>query len=354
MAYPTVVMVTTVKREVRTIESSWSTPQFLEALLLALKGDGPALSTTPLSTNEVDSRVALVVTTSGSTGNPKSVLLSANSLIANARATHKFLGASSGERWSLLLPTSHIAGLNVLIRSIELGTEPVGVDSKADYSAIVPTQLHRALNGDKALLEHLKNCKAVLIGGGPLDQSLKDSGANSGINIVTTYGMTETSGGVVYNGAPIEGISLEIQNERIAIKGPQIALGYLSGEFPIHDGWFQTNDYGTFENGSLKVIGRIDDQIISGGEKISLSAIENFLQNEFSSPEIVAFARLDKEWGEKLCIATTQDIALDALQERLKGKFGAHASPKELIKVSAIPYLGIGKPDRKKLADDNA
>jgi O-succinylbenzoic acid--CoA ligase len=347
-------MVTTVKREVLTIESSWSTPQFLEALLLALKSDGPALSTSSLSTNEVDSRVALVVTTSGSTGNPKSVLLSANSLIANARATHKFLGASSGERWSLLLPTSHIAGLNVLIRSIELGTEPVGVDGNADYSAIVPTQLHRALNGDGALLEHLKNCKAVLIGGGPLDQLLKDSGVNSGINIVTTYGMTETSGGVVYNGAPIEGISLEIQNERIAIKGPQVALGYLNGEFPFHDGWFHTNDYGTFENGSLKVIGRIDDQIISGGEKISLSAIENFLQNEFSSPEIVAFARSDKEWGEKLCIATTQDIALDALQERLKGKFGAHASPKELIKVSAIPYLGIGKPDRKKLADDNA
>ena len=266
MAYPTVVMVSTVKREVRTIDSSWSTPQFLEALLLALKGDGAALSTTPLDTDEVDARVALVITTSGSTGNPKSVLLSANSLIANARATHKFLGASSGERWSLLLPTTHIAGLNVLIRSIELGTEPVGVDSKADYSAMVPTQLHRALNGDDALLGHLKNCKAVLVGGGPLDQSLKESGTKSGINIITTYGMTETSGGIVYNGVPIEGVSVEIQNERIALKGPQIALGYLNGEFPIHDGWFQTNDYGTFENGSLKVIGRIDDQIIDSAD----------------------------------------------------------------------------------------
>ena len=354
MAYPTVVMVSTVKRKVRTIESSWSTPQFLEALLLALKGDGPALSTTPLDLTEIDSRTALVVTTSGSTGNPKSVLLSAQSLIANARATHKFLGASSGERWSLLLPTSHIAGLNILIRSIELGTEPVGVESQADYSAIVPTQLHRALNGDATLLSHLKQCKAVLVGGGPLGSELHKEASNSGINVITTYGMTETSGGVIYNGAPIDGVSVEIQDGRIALKGPQVALGYLNGEYPINNGWFLTNDYGSIENGILKVSGRFDDQIISGGEKISLSAIENFLQSEFASLEIVAFAKSDKEWGEKLCIATTQSIDLNDLQGRLRGKFGAHASPKELIKVSAIPYLGIGKPDRKKLADDNA
>jgi O-succinylbenzoic acid--CoA ligase len=322
--------------------------------VLALKGDGPALSTTPLNVTEIDSRIALVVTTSGSTGNPKSVLLSAQSLIANARATHKFLGASSGERWSLLLPTSHIAGVNILIRSIELGTEPVGVESQADYSAIVPTQLHRALNGDIQLLEHLKGCKAVLVGGGPLDSELHKEATGSGINLITTYGMTETSGGVIYNGTAIDGISAEIQEGRIALKGPQVALGYLSGDFPINEGWFLTNDFGSIENGIVRVTGRSDDQIISGGEKISLSAVENFLQTEFAHPEIVAFATPDREWGAKLCIATTQSLALEQLQQKLKQKFGAHASPKELIKVSAIPYLGIGKPDRKKLADDHA
>ena len=106
--------------------------------------------------------ICFPVTIKASTGDPKSVALSANSLISNAQATHKFLGANIGERWSLLLPTSHIAGLNILIRSIELGTEPVGVTSKADYTAIVPTQLHRAFNGDSQLLKHLKGCKAVL------------------------------------------------------------------------------------------------------------------------------------------------------------------------------------------------
>jgi O-succinylbenzoic acid--CoA ligase len=166
--------------------------------------------------------------------------------------------------------------------------------------------------------------------------------------------MTETSGGVVYNGTPLEGVAIEIRDGLIAIKAPQVALGYLNSEFPFRDGWFITKDRGEFTDGHLTVFGRIDDQIISGGEKISLSAIENFLQSEFSHPEIVAFATPDKEWGERLCIATTQTFALDQLQDKLKKKFGAHASPKEMFKVASIPYLALGKPDRKKLADDHA
>jgi O-succinylbenzoic acid--CoA ligase len=354
MAYPTVVMVSTVKRKVQVIDSSWSTPQLLDALLAALKGDGPALATAPIDTDEVDPKVALIVTTSGSTGNPKSVLLSAHSLLANARATHKYIGASAGQRWSLLLPTSHIAGLNILIRSIELGTQPVTVESGADFSAIVPTQLHRALTSDSQLLAHLKKCQSVLVGGGPLDAELRQRAIDAGINVITTYGMTETSGGVVYDGNSLEGISIEIQDGRIALQGPQVALGYLDSTLPTNNGWFITNDLGEIKDGMLIVHGRADDQIISGGEKISLSAIETYLQSEFKNPDIIAFAHRDREWGEKLCIATTTDIALESLQVKLKERFGAHASPKELFKVASIPYLAIGKPDRKKLADDHA
>ena len=354
MAYPTVVMVSTVKRKVQVIDSSWSTPQLLDALLAALKGDGPALATAPIDTDEVDPKVALIVTTSGSTGNPKSVLLSAHSLLANARATHKYIGASAGQRWSLLLPTSHIAGLNILIRSIELGTQPVAVESSADFSAIVPTQLHRALNSDSQLLAHLKKCQSVLVGGGPLDAELRQRAIDAGINVITTYGMTETSGGVVYDGNSLEGVSVEIQDGRIALQGPQLALGYLDSTLPTNNGWFITNDLGEIKDGMLIVHGRADDQIISGGEKISLSAIETYLQSEFKNPDIIAFAQRDREWGEKLCIATTTDIALESLQVKLKERFGAHASPKELFKVASIPYLAIGKPDRKKLADDHA
>jgi len=198
----------------------------------ALKGDGPALATSDLGIAEVDAKAALIVTTSGSTGDPKSVALSANSLISNAKATHKYLDAKIGERWSLLLPTSHIAGLNILIRSIELGTDPVNVKGKADYTAIVPTQLHRALNGDTQVLEHLQGCKVVLVGGGALDVGLRQEAQAKKISVVTTYGMTETSGGVVYNGASLDGVQIEIRDGSIAIKAPQVALGYLNGEFP--------------------------------------------------------------------------------------------------------------------------
>jgi O-succinylbenzoic acid--CoA ligase len=354
MAYPTVVMDFTVSRELRAIDSSWSTPQLLDALLLALKGDGPALSTSQIFIAGVDPKIALVVTTSGSTGSPKSVALTAKSLITNARATHKYLGAKIGQRWSLLLPTNHVAGINVLVRAIELGTTPVGIESKADFTAIVPTQLHRALSGDSQLLEHLQGCVAVLVGGGPLDQDLRSKAESLGIKIVATYGATETCGGVIYDGAPLEGVEFSIIDGLIAIKGPQVAFGYLNTEFPIKDGWFITSDLGEIVNGKLMVLGRSDDQIISGGEKISLSAIEQFLQYEFETAEIIAFAKSDAEWGEKLCIATTKDLSLDLLSSKLKSKFGGHAALKELHHVNEIPYLALGKPDRKRLANDFA
>ena len=354
MAYPTVVMDFTVSRELRAIDSSWSTPQLLDALLPALKGDGPALSTSQIFIAGVDPKIALVVTTSGSTGSPKSVALTAKSLITNARATHKYLGAKIGQRWSLLLPTNHVAGINVLVRAIELGTTPVGIESKADFTAIVPTQLHRALSGDSQLLEHLQGCAAVLVGGGPLDQDLRSKAESLGIKIVATYGATETCGGVIYDGAPLEGVEFSIIDGLIAIKGPQVAFGYLNAEFPIKDGWFITSDLGEIVNGRLIVLGRSDDQIISGGEKISLSAIEQFLQFEFETAEIIAFAKSDAEWGEKLCIATTKDLSLDLLSSKLKSKFGGHAALKELHHVNEIPYLALGKPDRKRLANDFA
>ena len=115
-----------------------------------------------------------------------------------------------------------------------------------------------------------------------------------------------------------------------------------------------TSDLGEIVDGRLKVLGRSDDQIISGGEKISLSAVEQFLQSEFASPEIIAFAKADAEWGEKLCIATTKDLSLEILSSKLKSKFGGHVAPKEVHRVSEIPYLALGKPDRKRLANDYA
>lgn len=352
MAYPKGVMEFPVSRVLRTIEAGWSMPQLLNAIAAAISGDGPALTVKDVGQTEVSSEVALIVSTSGSTGAAKDVLLTGEALLSSAHATNEYLGAQSGAIWSLLIPTSHIAGINVLTRSLQLGSVPVGSNERADFSAIVPTQLFRALNGDQELLEHLSSCTSVLVGGGPLAPEIRDQAMEHGIRVVTTYGMTESCGGVVYNGEPLPGVDLRIISGRIAIKAPQLAIGYLQGTLPLDDGYFLTSDLGVFEAGHLEVLGRLDDQIISGGEKLSLGAIDRFLQSSFNNPGIVTFARADGEWGERMCIATTMQITLDEIAERLKREFGRHASPKEILYLEEIPYLALGKPDRKRLEND--
>jgi O-succinylbenzoic acid--CoA ligase len=335
-----------VKREVQIIEPAWSMPHFLEKVLLALK-DGAALSTAGLDVDQVDPKVALIVKTSGSTGNPKSVLLTSQSLIASARASHQYLSASPGQRWSLLLPTTHIAGINVLVRSIELGTVPVGVDSQAEFSAIVPTQLHRAVHSDRQLSEHLQNCRAVLVGGARLDSELKKRAQDLGINVITTYGMSETSGGVIYDGKALDGVSFQIIDKHIALKGPQIAYGYLEGGFPIKDGWFITSDLGFIQDGALVVEARADDQIISGGENISLVLVEQKVREILPNQEIILFSLPDDLWGEKLCIGSDSKIDLMNLKE----KMGSILTPKSVFLFDQIPTTSIGKPDRRAAAE---
>ena len=166
--------------------------------------------------------------------------------------------------------------------------------------------------------------------------------------------MTESCGGVVYDGTALDGIEFQLIDGRIAFRGNQIESEYLDASLELLDGWFLTSDYGELIDGKLKVLGRLDDQIISGGEKISLSAIEAFLKVQFPEREIVAFAKSDAEWGDRLCLASTELLPGESIRAQLKERFGSHVSPKELITVPEIPYLSIGKPDRKKLAHDHA
>jgi O-succinylbenzoic acid--CoA ligase len=295
------------------ISAQWSIPQALASL-----SDAQSIS----------------VSTSGSTGIAKAITISRSALVASARASNQKIGAQSGDTWSLLLPLSHVAGINVIARAIELGTTPIDCRagdnySAVDFTAVVPTHIHRALNGDSALLNHLKSAKNVLVGGAPLSSSERKAAEDAGITIIATYGMTETCGGCVYDGMPLPGVDYKIEDEIIYLRGPMLA------EVDLVDGWFKTSDCGHIENGRLVIDGRIDDQIISGGEKISLSTIENALKEKFSA-DFAAFAKGDAEWGQRLCVAK---------------RFGSHSSPKEIVRVPSIPTTGIGKPDRKKLAE---
>ena len=299
-------------------QHSWSITQTLEKLIEALR-EGWDIS----------------ISTSGSTGAPKEILIPASAMIYSARNSNAYLGAKPGDRWSLLLSPEHTAGINVLVRSIELGTTPVTENESADFTAIVPTQLFRALNGDLKLLNHLKGCRAVLVGGAHADEHLLTQAKANGINCVTTYGMTETSGGCVYNGTPLPGVEIQI-GETIEIKGPMLA------RVKLKDGYFVTSDLGKIEDGKLIILGRADDVINSGGKKVSLSKVENALGEAFA-----AFGTDNSEWGAALNIATTSQMSDDEIQLVLSVKFGVKAI--NIYRVDEIPRTALEKIDRQAL-----
>ena len=343
-------------RELLHITPEWEIPQVLEALKAALKGTGPAITVGQTTRESVPSHCAVVIPTSGSSGQPKDVALSAEALISSAQASHKFLGATSGQRWSLLLPITHIAGINVLVRAIELGTDPVDMNVDAEFTAIVPTQLHRALHGEEKLLKHLQAAKAVLVGGAASSSALLEQARNAGINPVTTYGMSEMSGGCIYNDIALEGVQVQINSEgAIELSGPMQAIGYLNApelwnEVTVGE-WFVTSDSGEIRDGKLIVSGRLDDQINSGGKKISLSVIDNFLHEKFPRQRFASLSLPDKEWGEKLVLVVDGSMDSNLIKDSLRVEFGGHAVPKELLFNKEIPLISIGKPDRKKLRE---
>jgi O-succinylbenzoic acid--CoA ligase len=340
-------------RALTPIQPEWSIPQLQENLAKALEGSGPALSTKQIDIKEVAKNIALVISTSGSTAESKLVAISDAALIASTNASHKYLGAVPGDSWSLLLPTTHIAGLNVLIRATALGSRVIDnrnatnyVD--ADFISIVPTQLYKALTSDAKLLEHLTAAEAVLVGGGPVSDKLKKEATNKHVKIVTTYGMTEMSGGCVYNQKPLDGVEIKLTSDGlIRLTGPMIASGYLSEKGELTsvgiDGWFESTDIGELSAGFLKVNGRTDEVIISGGENISLVLVEDKIRELIPNQEIIAFALPDEVWGEKLCLGSTSNLSI----EEIKKSVGSLLSPKEVFLFEQIPTTSIGKPDRR-------
>jgi O-succinylbenzoic acid--CoA ligase len=209
--------------------------------------------------------------------------------------------------------------------------------------------LYKALTSDSKLLEHLTAAEAVLVGGAPLSDKLKKEAANKHVKIITTYGMTEMSGGCVYNQKPLDGVDVKISDAGlIQLSGPMIASGYLLAngqleKFADSDS-FDTTDLGEITNGMLKVLGRVDDVIISGGEKISLSAVEEIIKQILPKMDLITFAMADDLWGEKLCLASTSLIDIEDLRTNLDSIL----TPKEIFLFEEIPTTMLGKPDRKR------
>ena len=347
------------QREILRASPAWSIPHLAEQITAALVGTGPALSFGEVRAKNCAQNVAIVVGTSGSTGLIKEVAFTRSALVASAQASNLFIGALPGSQWSLLLPTTHIAGVNVIVRSMELGTLPIdlrnfeGEYPRVDFTSIVPTQLFRALNSDSRLLRHLQSAKTVLVGGASLSPTLRAQAEAEQIHIVETYGMTETCGGCVYNGQPLRGVEVRINEIGvIEIRGEVLATHYLgsSNLFRLNDGWFTTNDLGEIVNGTLRILGRSDDVIITGGENLSLTAIEAVLSIRFPELECAAFSINDPQWGQALHLAIVGQANEADISQYLEAALGQIAKPKGIHAIDSLPLLGIGKIDRLTLA----
>ncbi len=330
----------------------------------ALDGTGPALltSTEPavlqaLRADEpVEDDVAVVVPTSGSTGQPKGVLLSAQALRASADATAERLGGQG--QWLLAIPASHVGGLQVLVRSVLAGTSPVVLardepfaDAAARmtgsrrYVSLVPTQLRRLLDSPALL-----TFDVVLLGGAAAPADLLEQARGRGVRVVTTYGMSETSGGCVYDGVPLAGVEVQA-GERIRLRGPVLATAYRDGPLREPDGWFTTGDVGSWDGARLTVLGRADDVVVTGGEKVAPAAVEDRLRTHPAVVDVAVVGVPDAEWGQRVVavVVLRAPLGLDAARDHVAGPLPRAAAPRELRVVDVLPALTSGKVDRAAL-----
>ncbi|MCW2165453.1 O-succinylbenzoic acid--CoA ligase [Microbacterium hydrothermale] len=359
----------------------------LRALRAAVLGAGPAVVLGAGGrVDEVPSGTAVVVTTSGSTGVPKSVILSRNALIASAYATAARIGEGA---WLLAVPATYVAGVQVLVRALLADREPavvagpfrpepfaaaaLGMASHENgarvptYTSLVPAQLQRLLDAaetDATVTDALRSFEAILIGGQALAPAVAERAHALGARIVRTYGSSETSGGCVYDGLPLDGVGVAIVDGEVRLSGPMLAEGYLgdpertASVFPTAaDGtrWYRTGDGGEIVDGVLRVTGRLDNVIVSGGVNVSLDRVEAAVRGVAGLEEAVVVPVPDAEWGQGSAVVVPglspddEGAVLARVRAVVGAAVGAPARPARVVAVAELPTLSSGKPDRAAL-----
>ena len=358
-----------------------------DAMTSALRGDAVIA---PLPTDPVERAAALamlepdravlesdaaaIVATSGSTGRPKGVVLSRAAITASAEATHERLGGPGD--WLAALPGHYVAGFMVYARAAvagtavrEIGTDLAGLGSAQSearrpcYLSLVATQLRRALS-DPATSVALAGLDAVLLGGGPAPTELVEQARAVGIRLVTTYGMSETCGGCVYDGVPLDGVEVTIGPvQTVELTGPMVFAGYRGAPELTADVLtetptgrrFTTSDRGRWADGRLEILGRLDDVVISGGLNVDLAAVERAATG-WATPLHARIAVLgvpDPEWGTSVVAVTDAPADVGSLAD-LRATVGAslpsHALPRRLVHRPTIPSTAGGKIDRHRLS----
>jgi O-succinylbenzoic acid--CoA ligase len=314
---------------------------------------------TSLLADWLDAPVAepLLIETSGSTGRPKRVALSRDAVVASARATHDRLGGPG--RWTLLLPPSYVAGVQVIVRAMLAGAPPdqaLTAGSERSYVSVVPTQLGRMLDAP-ARLELLRGYDTVLVGGASFDPALRARATDAGVRVLATYGMSETAGGCVYDGLPLDGVAVKIGADGLVrLAGPVLFDGYdgdpdLTASV-LEGGWFVTSDLGEIDHdGRLRVLGRADDMVTSGGVKVPASAVARRLRTHPSVTAAEVVGVPDAEWGQRVVAVVVGDLGLDEARDWVSAEHPRAWAPREVVAVDEIPLLDNGKVDRLALKE---
>ena len=292
--------------------------------------------------DEIEPGDALVVATSGSTGTPKGVVLTHDAVAASARATSARLAVRSDDHWLACLPLSHVGGLSVVTRALHTGTRltvlpgfdaPAVEQAGASLVSLVSTTLTRI---DPTLF------RTIVLGGSRPPADLP-------ANCVTTYGMTETGSGVVYDGVPLEGVEVDITPDgEIRLRAPMLLRCYRDGTSPVdRAGWFATGDLGVWlPDGRLHVAGRKGDLIITGGENVWPEAVEAALADHPNVADVMVRGVDDPEWGqlvEAVIVPLGDPPTLDSIRAHVKQRHPAFMAPKRLHVVETLPRTSLGK-----------
>jgi o-succinylbenzoate---CoA ligase len=317
-----------------------------------------------------DPEIALIVHTSGTGGAPKFVQFDRRAIDAAVACSASALGASDADRWLCCLPLAHVGGLLVLLRAVLLGA-PVtihpGFDAAAiaaerglAFTSLVPTMLGRLIDAGA----ELSGFRAILVGGAHLSSDRRASAEHAGATVVETYGLTESCGGVVYDGVPLPGTEMRIDPDGgIELRGPTLMRGYrfdpsATAAAFTEEGWLRPGDAGEIDGeGRLRVVGRFDDLINTGGEKVWPDEVEAALREHPGVRDVAVAGRPDPEWGQRVAVwvvpADPSDPpTLDELRAFVAPTLPRHAAPRELTLAERLPRTASGKLRRAALPRD--
>jgi O-succinylbenzoic acid--CoA ligase len=306
-----------------------------------------------------------ILFTSGSSGEPKGVRLTASNWEAAAAISISRLGHGPASQWLCPLPLHHVGGLSIIYRTLAAGgsvvlapeaTDLVAWVGRVQFASLVPTQLYRAL---ESRTEVLTNGPIILIGGGSASKALFDKAATAGLTVLPTYGMTETTSQVAtaLRGdperrlIPLDGIEVRVGSEhRIEVRGPTVFPGYVGQPERSQGQWFTTADRGRLEpDGSLRILGRVDRVIISGGENVDPTEVGAAIESHPDVVEVAVVGLPDPGWGEVVAAAYVGDVSSERLREFIAAQVPAYAVPKRWLQMDALPRTDLGKIDNPRL-----